>query len=78
MYLRTLIELMNEESWKMQYKKWKNLEPYQIKLIDEGPKSQSQAWLLNTMWCEWMDLKRINVPEVSTNDISSWTDPWEA
>ena len=48
---------MPEEIWKIQYKKWKKLKPYQIRLIDDGPKSQSQAWLLNSMWCEWLDLK---------------------
>ena len=42
---------MSDETWKIQYKKWKDLKPYQIKLIDDGPKSQSQAWLLNSMWC---------------------------
>ena len=54
---------MNDESWKIQYKQWKNLKPYQIKLIENGPKSQSQAWLLNSMWCEWMDLKRTTVSD---------------
>ena len=55
-----------------------NLKPYQIKLIDDGPKSQSQARLLNSMWCEWIDLKRKNIPEISNDDISYWTDPWES
>tara|TARA_B100000214_G_scaffold375150_1_gene360332 strand:+ start:676 stop:885 length:210 start_codon:yes stop_codon:yes gene_type:complete len=68
---------MNEEEWKIQYKQWKKLKPYQIKLIDDGPKSQSQAWLLNSMWCEWMDLKKINMPEISTNKFNSLNDPWE-
>ena len=68
---------MSEELWKIQYKQWKNLIPYQIKLIDDGPKSQSQAWLLNSMWCEWMDLKRNNLCEVSINETPSSTDPWE-
>ena len=68
---------MKDENWKNQYKQWKNIKPYQIKLIYNGPKSQSQAWLLNSMWCEWMKLKRINVSQISTNDISVWTDPWD-
>ena len=58
MYLMRLFQLMNDETWKTQYKKWKDLKPYQIKLIDEVPKSQAQAWLLNLMWCEWSDLKK--------------------
>ena len=68
---------MDDETWKIQYKKWKKLKPYEIKLIDGGPKSQSQAWLLNSMWCEWLDLKNTNVSESSVNDISSLNDPWE-
>tara|TARA_B100000700_G_scaffold308508_1_gene386319 strand:- start:6689 stop:6928 length:240 start_codon:yes stop_codon:yes gene_type:complete len=49
---------MSDETWKTQYKKWKDLKPYQIKLIDDEPKSQSQAWLFNSMWCDWMDLSK--------------------
>ena len=30
------------------------------------------------MWCEWMDLKRINMLETPLNEISSLNDPWEA
>ena len=69
---------MPEEIWKIQYKKWKKLKPYQIRLIDDGPKSQSQAWLLNSMWSEWMELQSRNGYEISEKDISSWTDSWEA
>ena len=68
---------MNDENWKIQYKKWKRLKPYQIKLIDDGPKSQSQAWLLNSMWSEWMDLKKIHMTDLPKKDIFSWTDPWD-
>ena len=39
---------MDDETWKVQYKKRKNLKPYQIKLIDDGPKSQSQSLFLNS------------------------------
>ena len=67
---------MSDETWKKRYKQWKDLKPYQIKLIDDGPKSQSQAWLLNSMWCEWMDLKRINVTEFPKEDIPG-NDPWD-
>ena len=68
---------MRDETWKEQYKQWKNLKPYQIKLIDDGPKSQSQAWLLNSMWCEWMDLKKTDSSEISKKDNVSYSDPWE-
>tara|TARA_B100000700_G_C14789044_1_gene734932 strand:- start:365 stop:580 length:216 start_codon:yes stop_codon:yes gene_type:complete len=68
---------MIDETWKNQYKKWKNLKPYQIKLIDDGPKSQSQAWLLNSMWCEWIDLKNNNQNGNSGKTKKSLIDPWE-
>ena len=69
---------MSEETWKIQYKKWKSLKPYQSRLIDDGTKSQYQAWLLSSMWCEWVDLRRKNVSGISQKNISSGTDPWEA
>ena len=69
---------MPEETWKIQYKKWKKLKPYQIRLIDDGPKSQSQAWLFNSMWSEWRDLKKTNLTEISKKNISTSSDPWES
>ena len=68
---------MNDETWKNQYKQWKELKPYQIKLIDEGPKSQSQAWLLNSMWCDWICLKRQRVSGDPKKGTSFGNDPWE-
>ena len=68
---------MIDESWKNQFKKWKNLKPYQIKLIDEGPSSQSQAWLLNSMWCEWKGMKKIKDTELPEMNNFSGLDPWE-
>ncbi len=48
---------MNDENWKEEFKEWNpNLKPYQIKLLDEGPKSNSQTLLLSDMWLEWKDL----------------------
>ncbi len=69
--------IMNmEEAWKDQYKKWKFLEPYQVKLLDDGPKSLSQSWLVNSMWCEWMDMKKIKDTELPPIEISPEEDPW--
>ena len=66
---------MNDECWKEQYKGWKTLQPYQIKLLDDGAKSQSQAWLVNSMWCDWKDIKKIKDTELPT--LKSFEDdPW--
>jgi len=66
---------MNDESWKDQYKEWKTLKPYQVKLLDDGAKSQSQAWLINSMWCDWQDIKKIKDTELPSLKSSS-DDPW--
>tara|TARA_Y100001968_G_scaffold224774_1_gene207492 strand:- start:396 stop:608 length:213 start_codon:yes stop_codon:yes gene_type:complete len=68
---------MNEENWKSEFKQWEKLKLYQIKLINDGPKSQSQAWLLNSVWFEWIDLKRINKSEIPLNEISLLNDLWD-
>ena len=71
---------MNDENWKEEYKKWKALKPFQIKMLDEGAKSLSQAWLLNAMWCEWKNINIIKKTELPTVDSikPEWNkDPWE-
>ena len=72
-----LTEQMSDETWKKQYKQWKDLKPYQIKLIDDGPKSQSQAWLYNSMWCEWKDLTKTNKSDFPKKTKSSGVDYWD-
>ena len=68
---------MNDESWKDQYKEWKSLEPYQIELLENGAKSQSQAWLINSMWCDWRDIKKVKDTELPTIKYLD-EDPWGA
>ena len=67
---------MNDEIWKEEYKKWKLLKPFQIQLLDNGAKSLSQTWLINAMWCDWKDIKRLKQAETSC--VQDWIkDPWE-
>ena len=48
---------MNDENWKEELKEWNpNLKPYQVKLLDEGARSNSQTLILSDMWLEWKDL----------------------
>ena len=67
---------MSDSTWMDEYKKWKDLKPYQLKLLEEGAKSQSQAWLINSMWCEWIDIKKIKDTELPLIDTSVNKDPW--
>ena len=68
---------MNDENWKEEYKKWKSdLKPFQIKLLEDGAHSQSQALMLNDMWCEWKSLavKRKLADIASKSSVIN--DPW--
>ncbi len=68
---------MNDENWKEEFKKWKpNLKPFKIKLLEEGATSQSQALMINDMWCEWKDLavkRKLNEIAGKSLEIE---DPW--
>ena len=68
---------MDDDNWKEQYQEWKVLKPFQLKLLNEGAKNQSQAWLINSMWCDWKDMKKLKenaVPKINSNLPK---DPWE-
>ena len=64
------------EDWRDQYKQWKLLKDFQIKLLDEGPKTLSQTWLVNQMWCDWRDIKKIKEAKLPALKNSPNIDPW--
>ena len=68
---------MNDQNWKEEYKKWKpTLKPVQVKLLDEGPESNSQTLMLCDMWCEWKDLAaRRKDTKIAAN--FGIQDPWD-
>ncbi len=73
---------MNDENWVEQYKKWKpGLKSFQIQLLEEGAQSHSQAWLLNSMWCDWKELKKLKDTDLPALEAQTSSlvirDPWE-
>jgi len=50
--------------WREEYKDMKVLSPYQIQLLDEGPHSLSQSWILGAMHTDWKRKKGISDPEL--------------
>ncbi len=71
---------MNDQNWKNEYKRMKVLEPFQIKLLDEGANTLSQAWLLNQMWSDWYENKANSGDKdslVSRNTLDWTNDPWD-
>ena len=69
---------MNDENWKEEFKLWKpSLKPFQLKVLEEGVHSQSQALILNDMWCEWKDLAvKRKLDEIERKSIAI-EDPWD-
>ena len=70
---------MDDENWKQEYKEWKLLKASQIQLLDEGPQTLSQSWLINAMWSDWKDLKTSRPDKLPLHHTSSnqWCkDPW--
>ncbi len=69
---------MNDENWKEEFKQWNpGLKAFQIKLLEEGTQSLSQALMLNDMWCQWKDLaakRKLN--ETVPNPLVI-EDPWD-
>ena len=70
---------MQDENWIEEYKQWKkDLKPFQIKLLDEGGQTQSQQWLINAMWCDWKEIKKLKDTELPPlNSLKDAKDPWE-
>ena len=68
---------MNDENWKEELKQWKpRLKPFQVKLLEEGARSQSQTLMLADMWCEWKDLSIKKKVEKVLKQPLSIEDPW--
>ena len=71
--------LMDDGNWKDQYKDWKQLKPFELKLLDDGAETLSQAWLLNAMWCDWKEIKKLkdtDLPALNTIRPDRAKDPW--
>ena len=67
---------MEQVSWKDEYKKWKDLKPFQVKLLEEGPTTLSQAWLINSMWSDWQEIKKIKETTLPRIKRQPAFDPW--
>ena len=71
---------MIDPSWIEEYKQWKVLRPSQVQLLDEGAQSLSQTWLLNQMWCDWLEMKKLketDLPPLTSSPKPLSQDPWD-
>ena len=51
------------ENWEKEYKSIKNLNPLQVEILDGGPKSLAQAWMIGAMYSDWKKIKGLTDPE---------------
>ena len=49
-------------SWREELKPY-TTSKYQLELLENGPKSLSQSWILQALYCKWKKIKGIREPE---------------
>ena len=54
---------MTDENWREEYQGMKRLSKYQVELLQNGPKSLSQSWMMGAMHNDWKKKKGIKDPE---------------
>ena len=54
---------MTDQNWREEYQGMKVLSKYQIDLLQNGPKSLAQSWMMGAMHNDWKKKKGIKDPE---------------
>ena len=53
----------SSENWREEYQGMKVLSKYQVDLLQNGPKSLAQSWMMGAMHNDWKKKKGIKEPE---------------
>ena len=59
---------MDDSNWREDYKGYKHLNKKQRDLLENGPKSLSQSWLLGALYSEWKQIKGYNKLDPKENE----------
>tara|TARA_A100001035_G_scaffold163847_1_gene129647 strand:- start:47 stop:295 length:249 start_codon:yes stop_codon:yes gene_type:complete len=64
--------LYDDSNWREEYKSFTTNKRY-IELLEHGPKSLSQSWLLGALYNEWKNIKGYNKldPKENTGQMQS-------
>ncbi len=57
------LQPMDDSNWREDYKGYKHLNKKQRELLENGPKSLSQSWLLGAMYQEWKRMRGFKEPD---------------
>ena len=60
-------KLYDDSNWREEYKSYTSNRRY-IELLESGPKSLSQAWLLGALYSEWKKMKGYNKLDPKENE----------
>ena len=68
----------DDSNWREEYKGYTNNKRY-IELLENGPKSLSQAWLLGALHNEWKKMKGYDKfdPDENEGQLQSSLSEWE-
>ena len=65
---------IDDSNWREEWKNYTSSK-FQLELLENGPRSLSQSWILGAMYNNWKKLKRYKDPEPP--DVSSSYLEWE-
>ena len=57
----------DDSNWREEYKSYTNNKRY-LELLENGPKSLSQSWLLGALYSEWKQIKGYNKLDPEENE----------
>ena len=60
-------KLFDDSNWREEYKDYTSNKRY-LDLLDNGPKSLSQAWLLGNLYSKWKKIKGYNKFDPKKNE----------
>ena len=55
-------KLYDDSNWRQEYKSYTSNKKY-LELLENGPKSLSQSWILGALYNEWKKIKGYKDPE---------------
>ena len=65
----------DDSNWRSEYMQMRNLSKFESELLENGPCSLSQSWVIQALHSDWMKKKGYSYPEPP--DCSSSLQEWE-
>ena len=53
----------DDSNWRQEFKELKNLSEFQLEILENGPRSLSQSWILGAMHGEWRKMNGYVYPD---------------